>query len=379
MIKEGGMKQLKWAVGLLLLAIVPVLAFANLASAQKFSSTVDKGQTVNSTLYSTGKDVEINGTINGDVFCAGQTVRVDATVHGDVICAGQDVTISGKIDGNVRVAGQTVSMDASVGRSATVAAMTFSLDAPAKVGQDLTATGSSLNIKGMVTRDVVASGNEVILNGPIGRNAKVSSASVHLRDSAVVAGNLEYTSSNKLAQDKGATVKGSTKQVTPTQHKRGYHFNVLFYLFALSSLLLISLVLAYCFPNVLRKNAKHLSANFTKSLLVGLIASFLFPAIALGLCLTLVGMPLAVVMLLGWLLLVALSGPIVAYYVGERILKKRDNLYGVVALGSLVLVTAYFVPLIGILVLMLAYWLGTGALLLSIKEHMRPSLAKAGK
>lgn len=373
------MKRLKWVLGLLVLAVVPVLAWTSLASAQKFTPTVEKDRTINSTLYSAAKNVDINGTINGDVFCAGQTVNINATVHGDVICAGQDVTISGKIDGSVRAAGQTLSIDATVGRSITVASSNFSLDANAKVGQDVTAMGNQLNIKGSVGRDVLATGSQVVLNGPVARNAKLSSPDVILRSSAAIAGNLEYTSKNKLTEDKGSSVKGSTKQIQPAAHKRGYHFNVIFYLFALASLLLISLVLAFFFPEMLRKNAKHLSTNFTKSLIVGIITSFALPIISLGLCLTLVGLPLALLLLVVWLLLVALSGPVVAYYVGERILKKRANIYGTVALGSVIIVTAYMLPLVGILVLMLVYWLGVGALLLSLKTQARPSIAKSGK
>ncbi|HEX9153644.1 MAG TPA: polymer-forming cytoskeletal protein, partial [Candidatus Saccharimonadales bacterium] len=95
------MKRFRWVIGTLLLAVVPVLAWVSVADAQRFSTNVDQGQTVDSSLFSTGKEIEINGTINGDIFCAGQNIKINATVHGDVICAGQDVTIDGKIDGDV--------------------------------------------------------------------------------------------------------------------------------------------------------------------------------------------------------------------------------------------------------------------------------------
>lgn len=371
------MKHLKWAAGLLLLAVVPVLAWAHIASAQRFSNTVDEGQTVNSSLYSAGQNVDVNGTINGDVFCAGQTITIDATVHGDVICAGQDVTVSGKVDGNIRIAGQTVSVNAVVSKNATIAAMTLSLDADASVGQDLTAMGDTLNIKGPVKRDVVANGNSVILNGNIGRNAKVSTAQLRLKSHALVAGNLHYTSNRKLDRDGGAKVLGSISQAKPAKSTNNQgmfrRFSIGFYLFMLVGLGLIALTLAYLFPQFLRRNSRLIKDNFTKTFIVGLVASLIVPMIALGLVLTVVGIPLVVLLLVAWLLGAFLTGPIAAYYIGQMVLRTRSNPMAITAVGSVILVTAYYLPLAGILVMMLAYWVGFGALLLSLKDHLRPA------
>lgn len=377
------MKHLKWVGGVLLLAIVPVLAWANIASAQKFSNTVDEGQTVNSSIYSAGKNIDINGTINGDVFCAGQTVTIDATVHGDVICAGQDVTVSGKVDGNIRLAGQTVSVNANVARSATVAAMTFSLDADAKIGQDLTATGDTLNIKGFVGRDVVASGSSTTLNGIVGRNVKSEGNKLRLKDHAAIGGDLNYTSYNKVDRDKGSKVEGKVAQTKPNKSdNRGGIFNKYslgFYLFILFGLGLITLALAFFFPQFLRRSSNHIKNDFTKTLIVGLAASFLVPMISIGLVLTVVGIPLVFFILLAWLFGALLSGPIAAYYVGQMVLRGRNNPLAIAALGTLILVTAYYLPIAGVLVLMLAYWLGFGALLLSIKPHVRPPVEDESK
>jgi cytoskeletal protein CcmA (bactofilin family) len=371
------MKHLKWAVGVFLLAIVPVLAWANIASAQTFRSTVDEGQTVNSSLYSAGKNIDINGTINGDVFCAGQTITIDATVKGDVICAGQDVTVNGTVEGDIRLAGQTVSVGAKVGRSATVAAMSFSLDADAKVGQDLTATGDTLNIKGAVQRDAVASGTSVTFNGPVGRNVKTDATKVRLKSDAAIAGNLAYTSHNKIERDSGAKVAGDTKQIKPSETKNnGGIFNKYslgFYLFILFGLGLIAIVLALMFPRFMRRTSGQIKASFAKTLIVGVAASFLVPMISIGLALSIIGIPLVFFLLIAWLFGALLSGPIAAYYVGQMVLRRRAHPVAIAALGTLILVTAYYLPIAGVLVMMLAYWLGFGALLLSMQPHVRPA------
>ncbi|MEK7153411.1 MAG: polymer-forming cytoskeletal protein [Patescibacteria group bacterium] len=374
------MKHLKWALGGLLLAVVPVFAWVSIAGAQRFSNTIEEGQTVNSSLYSAGKNIEINGIVNGDIFCAGQTIKIDAVVHGDVICAGQDVTISGKVDGDVRLAGQLVTIKGDVGQSATVAAMTFSLDAGTKVGRDLTATGDTVNLKGAIGRDVVAAGSTLIFNGPVGRNVKADGSKVTLKNSARITGNFTYTSDNKAEVIKGAVVEGKTHRPESAKPDKGRSFNVAFYLFALFGLLVIGLSIAYFFPQFLRKNSSHIKDGFAKTLLVGLIASFLVPMVSLGLIVSVIGIPLVVFLFLAWLFGAALSGPITGYYVGRLIFRdKKKHPLLIMLVGGAVLTTAYFLPLAGILFLMLAYWLGFGALLLSLKEHVKPYQAAPNK
>lgn len=377
------MKHLKWAVGVLLLAIVPVFAWVSVAHAQRFSNSIDKDQTVDSSVYSGGKNIDINGTINGDVFCAGQTITVDATVNGDVICAGQDVTINGKVTGDVRVAGQTVSMNAKVSGSATVAAMSFSLDADAAVGRDLTVTGDSMNIKGNVLRDVVASGNALTFNNTIGRNLKADGTNIKLKDGAKVGGNFTYTSNKQADVAKNADVKGKTEQSRPKAGSNDTFFkkfNLGFYLFMLCGFLLVGLALAWLFPRFLQKNSSYIKNSFAKTLIVGLVASFLIPMLAIGLIVSLVGIPLTFFLLIAWLFGAALSGPVAGYFVGRLVFRDQPkNPVLIMLVGGAILVTAYFFPLAGILVLMLAYWLGLGALLLSLQEYTGQAKSKPAK
>ena len=51
------MKLAKRALGVLLLVAVPMLAWAGLTQAQRFSNSIDEGEVVNSSLYSTGRNV----------------------------------------------------------------------------------------------------------------------------------------------------------------------------------------------------------------------------------------------------------------------------------------------------------------------------------
>lgn len=370
------MKKMKWVLGTLLLAIIPVLAWVGVAQAQHFASTIPEDQTVYSTVYAAGKEINIKGTIYGDVFCAGQKVVVDATVYGDVICAGMDVTVSGKVEGDVRIAGQLVAMGGETGKNATVAALNFSLDAHAKVGQDLTANGENLNIKGSVGRDLVTTGNLMILNGTAGRNVRAASADVQLKGDARVGGDLYYTSTRDAKIDQGAQIKGKTNHVI---ERREGGFNLMLYLFAVVSLTLIGTILAFLFPRFLRRTNEQLSASIPKTMITGLLGSITALVVCIGLLVTLVGMPLALVVLVALLVGAILSGPIVAYYVGGLVLGKAKNTSPVplALVGGPILITLYHLPFLGMIFLLAAFWLGFGALLLTLRPYVG-SLAGSG-
>lgn len=379
------MKKIAWIVGLVLLVIVPVMAWTSVANAQRFASNIEEDQKVHSSLYSSGKTIDIRGEIFGDVFCAGQTVNIEAVVHGDILCAGIDVSISGKVDGDIRVGGQVVSIDADVAQNVTVAGMTFSLDADAKVGQDLTVTGDNLTIKGSVGRDIVISGNAVALNGSVGRNVSLKSERVNIRNKAVIAGNVTYTAVNKPVLADDAKLQGEMRHIAPSKHEGGSVFDFRTYLLALFSLVIIGLLLALLFPQFLVRTSDRIRRSIWKVLLIGAVASALIPLLGLVLGISVVGIPLAIFLLVGGAFGVALSGPITGYYAGRLIFRDSNQHPALIAaVGGAVVVTTYFIPVVGFVFLVLAFWLGLGALLLDLQDHMQvaksaPAPAKVKK
>ncbi len=363
------MKKAKWTVAVLMLAIIPVLAWVSVGHAQRFSPTITEDQVVHGSIYTANKSVDIKGEVDGDIFCAGQSVKIDAVVHGDVICAGVDVTVNGEVDGDIRLAGQVVNVGATVAGSATVAASEFSLDADASVGRDLAATGSNINIKGTVGRDVVGGGSRITVNGEVGRNVSVETGALVLKDDAKVAGTVTYTSANKLTKSEKAEVAGNVKQNQP--EKQGYSFDPLWFLFIAVGLTVVSMTLALLFPRFVDRHADRIRLQFGKSLLVGMLAVILVPGIFFGLAVTVVGIPLLVVAAVAVLLGMLLSGPLAAYFVGQLLLKNNQTPVLVAAAGSAVVVALYFLPFIGFVFVFFAGFLGLGALLLELQKQIK--------
>ena len=371
-------------LGAMLLFLLPIFAWASLANAQTFrtgdTATVAAEETVNSSLYASGRTVDIAGTVDGDVFCAGMNVSVSGTVRGDIICVGQTVTVSGNVEGDVRLAGQTVTLGGTVDGNASVATSSFSLEGRASIGGDLSAAGSDLVLNGTVGRDAALAGATATLNNEIGRNVNASVETLVLHGQADVGGGLYYTSANEARMDQGAQVAGETRRTEPEQAKGTFEApfvtSVGFVLYLIAALMILSLALVLLFPAPVHAASEIALASPLRVLLTGFIAGLAAPVVIVILMITVLGFPLALLLLLIWLVVVFLAGPIFSYYVGRLLLRAQTNPFLIMALGSLVVLILLFIPILGLFVWLAATWMGTGMLLIEfMRRAPRPEYA----
>lgn len=363
------MNRLRWGLGLAIL-LLTITGAGAVVQAQRFTNNTVKEDVINGSLYSAGQKVTIRGVINGDVFCTGQIIEIEATVKGDVICAGQDVTIAGVVEGDVRVAGQQVSVSAKVSGSATALADELSIDAPATIGRDLTAIGNSLNVKGVVGRDALLNGTIGIVNGAVKRDVRFSGTTLELKKDARIAGQLTYESRGDVKKADGAVVTGTTEHRKPNQNDKSQGFNLAWFILVLVGLTLASLAIALLAPRTLQGLSEVIGTTWIKPMLIGLAASIVLPFLTIMLLVTIVGVPISGILIFIWVGLMLFSGPVAGYYIGSRILPKQKNVLVRSIAGTALLVTLAFVPFIGFLVVLGAYWMGSGAILLSAKRRL---------
>lgn len=350
-----------------ILSVLPLLGWMTIAHAQSFRSgnnvTVSSNQVVNNTLFAAGKTVDIAGTVNGDVFCAGQNVNVSATVHGDVICSGQDISITGRVLGDVRLAGQDVTIGGTVRDNASVAGQSFVIDSRGQIGQDLSAASGTVELNGLVGRDVAISATDLNLNNGVGRNVQASVNQLTLGSTAKVGGSITYSSHNTLHKANGAMVNGTITRHTPTAHHGHFFVGWLFAIYIFVALLVVALVLVLLFPRVFEHAALMANASKGRTLLVGFAASILMPILLAVIAMTLIGLPLALLAGLAWLLVVLLAGPFAAYLLGTWLIPRHRNPIIVMLLGASILFLLYLLPILGFLIWLVAAWFGIGMIL----------------
>jgi cytoskeletal protein CcmA (bactofilin family) len=344
--------------------------FAGVAHAAGLNRTVT-GIT-NHTIYTSGDTVTISGVVNGDIFCAAQTVTINATVNGDVICAGQVIDVNGMVNGNVRLAGQTVNLGAVVTRSASLVGQDVVITSSGRVGQDAGLLGQTATINGRVDRDVTTTSDALIINSSIGRNISATVNNLTLSGGARVAGNVAYYSPHTLQRNSGATVVGATAyhyraavHHTPiTISTAGFLFAEIYWLVAL---IVLGVVLVALMPRVFRGWNPVWGNRFWWLLLTGFVAMFAAPAIILLLTLSIVGIPLAILVLLLWLVIGLLSVPFAAYFTGSLIVPRLHPVL-IVLIGGVILAILELIPILGWIIGVVAYWLGVGTVLAGLRR-----------
>lgn len=386
------MKHLKTLIGLAVVS-VGLLISGSAASAHVFRSSdnesIAQQEPIRHSLFTAGKTVDISTEVYGDVFCAGQTVTISSKVHGDVICAGQTVNITGQIDGDVRLAGQTVNVSGQIKGNASIAGQTFSLDSRAVIDGDLTTGASTATLNGKIGRDVAIGGENVTVAGQVGRNVQASLTKLYLAPNAQIAGSVEYSSRNDLDRANGAQVGGPITRTEPVQqkdnNKRGaaFGFNLGWFFFWLISLSVMALLFALLFPRLLLLTTSNSVSGIWKPLLVGFVAGIVVPIVAILVAITGIGLPIALMIMLGWLLILMASGPVFAFYLGRLLFKDKRSVWLTTLGGSALLTVLYFIPILGGLVFMLSIGIGSGALLLELKRYIQSqqtkTLVKSGR
>lgn len=361
-------------IGILVLAALPVLFFAGLASAQDFRSgdtaTVGQGEVVTSTLWAGGKTIDIAGTVEGDVFCAGQNVSISGTIKGDVICAAQTINITGNVAGDVRAAAQTLNISAKVENNLTAAAQTVTLETEADIGQDASIAATDVVVHGAVGRDLSAAAQSATISGNIGRNVKANLDRMEVTNNARIDGHVEYTSPNEAQIEEGAVITGDTTRNEPSaQDSDDGMFG--FMLLASISVLAAALALTALFPQAYHRISDHGLSSPVKTLAIGFIATLVVPALIFVLMLTLFGIPLALLALVAWVLVLALSTGFAAYAVGRLAWRGQTNPLLIMLAGGALLLAIRFIPILGVLVTIFAVWFGVGTILIELKNRYK--------
>lgn len=358
----------------LLLAPFFVVNAAHAADFRSGNSTsVGKGEVIDSSLFIAGRNIDVAGEINGDLYCAGASVTVTGTVHGDVLCAGQVVDIRGTVDGDVRVAGQNVTVGAKVNGNVSAAGQTVTYSAEASA-RDVSIAGQTLTVNGSVARDADVAGNTSTINGSVGRNAQAVGETVTLGDSAKIAGNFTYTSHQDVSKTNGASIGGATRHEYPKQQDNYNHqargfFAGLNFLGALIGLV-TSVVLVALLPRLFYSFSSEGVQRPLLSAFTGLGAMVGGIILAVVLAFTLIGLPLAGIVMLAWIALLIISMPVFSFYLGRMLLvKSTNNAIYYILLGAGIVFVAQLIPFVGGVVWLIGGWMGAGMVVLEVARR----------
>jgi len=341
--------------------------YAKVITEKEGNVTIAKSEVINDDLFIGAKSVTVDGIVNGDIFVGAEAIKIGGTVNGNIHAAAKTIEMSGVVRGNMYSGAQNILVTGSrIGGSLLLGGASLTIDKNTSVAGSILAGSESLMIDSRVTRSVYAgAGNFNLGSGAyIGKDLYYASgeSKATISPDATILGSTfksEYTYT-KPNVDVGAMQKSAMKAAVATK----VGITIVWFL----GTLLVGFVYMKLAEKQFSQSAGIVSQSFWKSLGLGfLIAMAFIPAIII-LGVTVVGLPLAGLSVLLFIMYSCLAGIVVARALGSALLKanKKAPVFGAFALGLLLIKIVEMIPFIGFMTGLVIFWSGLGALTMQL-------------
>lgn len=361
-----------------------ILAFALILPLSTFASTVRTerslvvSEQIPDNAYLLGTDVNVTVPLPADAAAAGGTVTLAAPIAGDAMLAGGTVDVKGTVAGDARIIGGRVVVEDRIGGDLVVAGQSVLVMGSASSTRIV---GGSVRLTGGSNGQVDIYGANVYLSGTFdGEVNVVASDSVTLGEGTVIRGALKYNAPQEAAIPASATVEGgvaytgSFAYLPTNEEARTFALagaSILFVVQIVAALIAVGL-LAGLFPAFTRalidKALVRSPRRFVLRALLGFALLIATPVFILLLALSFVGLGVAFVLGLLYLLLLVLgylaAGILAGALLSRLVLKKPYVSWRGAVLGMLALHLIGLLPTIGFLVTFFLSLVAMGALLL---------------
>lgn len=356
-----------------LLSTVLLLVVSCSALATEFKSgesiSVKEGTKTDDELYAFAQSIVISGMITSDLTAAGNEVRLaeEGSVGGSANLAGSSVNVAGKVADNLRAAGSEVTVSGPIGGNAAIAGSSVMLAGSGRIARDLFVAGSQVDVEGSVGRNLRVSADQVTVNAPVGGSVNIQARDVNVGPQAVIKGDLVYTSPMRAKIDPGAQITGKTVYHKGEAQKDVFEgLKWVFWAVGFIALFLVGLVPLTIAPKSAVDISQAAIRNPWLSLLIGFVLLVVTPAAIGVLLFTLVGIPLAVILLVIYLILLYMSRAVIGLAIGRWIFartgKPEASRYLAFFIGLLVFWILTALPYIGPFISFMGLLLGLGAL-----------------
>lgn len=330
-----------------------------------------------------GRTITVDGLVEQDATLVARQVTLNGQINGDLLVMATTVVINGTVEGSVRIMANDVLIRGTIGRNASIAANTLVVSSDAAIGQSLGLAASAATIDGFVSGSLSGYVLGISVNGQVKGSADLHlpTEDLTIGPEAVISGGLRYSARSELTLPEGQ-IGGVIERlpqrsaleiigISPTA------FRVLY----LVGLLIVGLLIMFLFP----QGTKHILTAMQHRPFVklswGIVVLLAVPVVAVILTLSVIGLPLAILLLGVYGVFIYLSPAFIGLAIGQwlwqqflprqRPLPVLPTIIGVVLFFALTAIPLFggWIWLLGIL-----WFLGSVAArkLQSIKEHELP-------
>jgi cytoskeletal protein CcmA (bactofilin family) len=347
--------------------------FGSLVTADFF--VVSEDDPIVEDVYVTSRTAIVDGTIEGDltIFTGNLTINGEVTGNVQVFSSGTvRINEGGRIGGSLRGAALNITVSGEVASDVFASAASVVVEEEGTVGRDVMAFGGVLRVEGDVGRDIRGRTARSVIDGSVGGDIDVASQKLELGSGAVVSGDVLYRSPVEASVGPGAQVSGT---VTRLPAQSNFVYSVILTLANLVGFLGFLLAGLVALVLLRGSGSRATGAVLTKpirSLIYGLIAVVVAPVSTVILAATLVGIPLAVLVVL---IIVAsfVVGPVPAIAaLGNRVLGRRGGLLGAFVVGAVLWrFGIWAIPVFGGVLYIVALVWGIGAWIVGFIDTRR--------
>jgi hypothetical protein len=382
-----------------LIAMCSNFIFAN-AYRIEYGNNVTIDKPVYEDIYIAGGTVIINAPIYGDLIIASGTIIINDSVANDILLAGGNVTFNGFVGDDIRCAGGNIRISKNVTSDVVVAGGTVIIDKGVIVGGLITTGGNitldgnvngelrgavgKLILNGNIEKNMDCKGVEITMNGSVGGTSVIAASEIIIGNNAAFNNNVRYWNKKGSLDFKQSIKNGKATYDTSLRMKTGRWFylgaaTVVGLLWYLGMALLMIMIVHYLFCNTLKSAANTIFNQSIKALGFGFLFFIVVPIAALIAFVTVIGVPVGLLLIVGYISLILLASIITSLIIAHWF-NNRNNYnwkywkivfvaFGIFILLKLISLT----PFVGWLVVMLTTCMAFGGILLNINWKRKKS------
>ncbi len=321
-------------------------------------------------VWAAGALASVRGTVGHQLHAAGAEVDVDTNTQSDAYVAGAIVTVAGNYAKNLYVAGARVSVSAHVAGVLRVGGARVLIRPQAQMRGLTQIAGADVLFAGVSHGRTEIYGDTVRVDGHVAGDLVVRARSVTIGKTAKIDGNVTFQSFNEPVIEQGAVISGRQTMTLPhPQISRLEAAQALFglVLFSIAAGFMAGLVLLLVRRPFVERAVVALRSRPGHSFGLGVLVFILVPLIAGLLMATVVGIPLALLVLLAFPLLWLVATVIAAVTMGDFLVNRVPRPRGFfgqlwqLIVGLVVLSVIGIIPYVGFVTWLAALLIGLGA------------------
>ena len=364
------------------LAILAILTLAINTTTQAIdftkTDTYTPAAAISNELWLLANTVKITQPTAKDVFVCSQTAEFNSANKGDIWACANDIAFLGQAQRNIRLCGRVITTAGQIGGNFMAFANTVSIDKGAILQGDNIIAGENVIFAGTSSGKLTIIGASVTLGGNINNGAYILAEDIVILPGTKIRGDIVYSSKKELFVDNKIDFQGKLQRINllpeGTKASVNYLERAIFQFYFYLAALLTGLFGYWFVPRAIVHAGQRLRQRPWACAIGGFVAILVIPLLILFFLLSVIGIPLALILLTGYAILLYCGKIITAVSLGSRFISQTTTTSFLGYFGSLAIGLAILYALSILPVLVLPLWIaftvfGLGAFIISLLNY----------